>query len=70
MQAARNAKAQGALVMHNHPGWTKTSLDYTEVEKAAYDEGLIDGVEVVNGMEFYPKCIERAQEKAGAKPVK
>mgnify|MGYP006874808214 FL=1 len=24
---------------------------------------LIDGVEVVNGMEFYPKCIERAQEK-------
>jgi hypothetical protein len=49
--------------MHNHPGWTKTSLNYTEVEKAAYDEGLIDGVEVVNGMEFYPKCIERAQEK-------
>ncbi len=59
----RNAKAQGALVMHNHPGWTKTSLDYTEVEKAAYDEGLIDGVEVMNGMEFYPKYIERAREK-------
>jgi predicted metal-dependent phosphoesterase TrpH len=63
LTSIRNAKAQGALVMHNHPGWTKTSLNYTEVEKAAYDEGLIDGVEVVNGMEFYPKCIERAQEK-------
>jgi len=63
LTSIRNAKAQGAMVMHNHPGWTKTSLDYTEVEKAAYDEGLIDGVEVMNGMEFYPKYIERAQEK-------
>ena len=63
LTSIRNATAQGALVMHNHPGWTKTSLDYTEVEKAAYDEGLIDGVEVANGMEFYPKYIERAQEK-------
>ena len=63
LTSIRNAKAQGAMVMHNHPGGKKTSLDYTEVEKAAYDEGLIDGVEVMNGMEFYPKYIERAQEK-------
>lgn len=61
--AIRNAKKQGALVMHNHPGWTRKSLDYTEVEKAAYDEGLIDGVEVMNGGEFYPKIVDRVRER-------
>lgn len=63
VEAMRNAKAQGALVMHNHPGWRKTSLDYTEAEKAGYDEGLIDGVEVMNHTEFYPGIIDRVREK-------
>ena len=62
VQAIRNAKAQGALVMHNHPGWWRTSIDFTEAEKIAYGEGLIDGIETMNGPEFYPKAIERAQE--------
>ena len=62
LTAIRNAKAQGALVMHNHPGWTKKSLDYTDVEKAAYEEGLIDGVEVMNGEEFYPGIVDRVRE--------
>lgn len=63
VQAIRNAKAQGALVMHNHPGWRKTSLDFTETEKIAYEEGLIDGVEVMNSSEFYPGIIDRVQER-------
>lgn len=66
VQAIRNAKAQGALVQHNHPGWSRTSVDYTEVERKAYDEGLIDGVEVINGAasgEFYPKVVDRAVER-------
>lgn len=62
VQAIRNAKNQGALVMHNHPGWWRSSIDYTEVEKVAYDEGLIDGVEVMNYSEFYPGIIDRVQE--------
>lgn len=61
--AMRNAKAQGALVMHNHPGWRKTSIDYTEAEKTAYDEGLIDGVEVMNHIEFYPGIVDRVRER-------
>jgi hypothetical protein len=60
MQAIKNAKAQGALIMHNHPGWTRTSMDYTEFEAAVYKAGLISGVEVMNGYEFYPVSIERA----------
>ena len=62
MQSLRNAKAQGALVMHNHPGWTRTDMAITKFEKEAYKEGLIDGIEVVNGLEFYPKAITRAQK--------
>ena len=62
VQAIRNAKAQGALVMHNHPGWTRTSISMTETEKIAYGEGLIDGVEVMNSTEFYPGVIDRVRE--------
>lgn len=62
VQAIRNAKAQGALVMHNHPGWTRKNISMTEAEKKAYNEGLIDGVEVMNGSEFYPGVIDRVRE--------
>ena len=61
--AMRNAKKQGALIIHNHPGWRKTNIDYTETDRIAYDEGLIDGVEVMNHSEFYPGIIDRALER-------
>lgn len=60
--AVRNAKAQNALVMHNHPGWRKTSLNMTPTEKTLYEEGLIDGVEVMNGAEFYPGIVDRVKK--------
>ena len=60
MQSLRNAKAQGALVMHNHPGWLRKNMEMTKFEKAAYKEGLIDGIEIMNGAEFYPKALTRA----------
>jgi hypothetical protein len=63
VQSIRNAKKQGALVQHNHPGWIRTNIDYTETEKIAYDEGLIDGVEVMNFYEFYPGIIDRVRER-------
>ena len=63
VQAVRNAKAQNALVMHNHPGWQRTNIDYTPAEAAMYAEGLIDGIEVMNTDEFYPGVIDRAHEK-------
>lgn len=60
LQSLRNAKAQGALVLHNHPGWLRKDLSMTKFEKAAYKEGLIDGIELMNGAEFYPKALTRA----------
>ena len=59
-QAFRNAHAQGALVMNNHPGWRRKNLDMSEPERKAYAEKLIDGVEVMNGGEFYPTVIDYA----------
>ena len=62
LQSFRNARAQGALIQHNHPGWQRKSLDMPEFEVKAYAEGLIDGIEVMNGSDFYPGAIDRAKE--------
>ncbi len=59
----RNARKQGAIIMQNHPGWRRKNLEYLDFEIKAYGEGLIDGIEVMNGREFYPKIIDRAREK-------
>ena len=61
IESIRNAKRQGALVMHNHPGWTHKDMKLTPFEKEVYKAGLLDGIEVMNGEEFYPQAIERAQ---------
>lgn len=60
MQSIRNAKAQGAIVMQNHPGWRRTTLDMMEFEEKVYAENLISGIEIMNGGEFYPRAITRA----------
>ena len=59
----RNARKQGAIIMHNHPGWRRKNLEMTDFEKQVYAEGLIDGVETMNGSEFYPSAIRRAIDK-------
>lgn len=59
MQALRNAREQGAFIMHNHPGWRRKSVAMTDFEKQAYAQGLIDGVEVANGRTYYPPIISR-----------
>lgn len=63
MQALRNAKKQGALITQNHPGWSRKSCDITEFEQKAFDENLIDGVEIMNGYWFYPKAMQRCVDK-------
>lgn len=60
LQSLRNAKAQNALILHNHPGWRHLDLELTSFEKKAYKAGVIDGIEIMNGVEFYPRAIDRA----------
>lgn len=59
----QNARKQGAIIMQNHPGWRRKSLDVIEFEQKVYDMDLIDGVEIMNGAEFYPTVVDRASEK-------
>ncbi|MBQ3260692.1 MAG: PHP domain-containing protein [Alistipes sp.] len=61
-KAIRNARKQGAIIMHNHPGWRRKDLNMIEFEQKVYDKGLIDGVEIMNGTQFYPKVIDRAKK--------
>jgi hypothetical protein len=62
IQSMKNAKAQGALVVHNHPGWRRTSLDMIDFEKIIYPSGILDGIEVMNHLDFYPRALDRAKD--------
>ena len=61
-ESFRRAKAQGALVVHNHPGWRRPNMNIGPFEQKAYDEGLIDGIEAFNSADLYPLAIERAKK--------
>ncbi|MBE6174696.1 MAG: hypothetical protein E7147_04005 [Rikenellaceae bacterium] len=56
-EAFLNVKKQGGIIIHNHPG----NVDKYENEWHAdvYSSGLIDGVEVANGIRFYPYMVRR-----------
>ena len=57
--AFRRVHNQGGIVIHNHPGWRRKTTDKTEFHEEVYKEGLIDGIEVVNGQTFYPYMVKR-----------
>ena len=61
-QVLRNAKAQGCLVIHNHPVIGRSECTMTEFESAAMAEGLFDCIEVASGCTFYPPIVRRAIE--------
>ena len=49
-QTLRNARAQGAFIVHNHPDYDANTANHiTQVANDLYEKGLIDGVEVANG---------------------
>lgn len=63
IQSIKNARKQGAIIMQNHPGWRRKSLEVIAFEQEVYDRNLIDGVEIMNGSEFYPSVVDRASQK-------
>ena len=63
--AINAAKNQGAFIMWNHPGWRQEDeipIWYDEHTRL-YDQGLMHGMEVVNGRSFYPLALEWCVEK-------
>jgi hypothetical protein len=66
-EALRTARAQGAFIFWNHPGWRGQQKDgvarwYPE-HTELLDECLVDGIEVVNDRDFYPEALRWALEK-------
>ncbi|MFH1852878.1 MAG: Sb-PDE family phosphodiesterase [Candidatus Neomarinimicrobiota bacterium] len=65
--ALRTARQQDAFVFWNHPGWVGQQLDgsarWDSIHDALYEQGLFQGVEVVNHFEYYPEALAWALEK-------
>lgn len=62
-EAFRKVKKQKGIIIHNHPAWRRKTSDKTEFHNQVYGEGLIDGVEVVNGGTFYPHIVRRCVDE-------
>ncbi|MBP3643029.1 MAG: hypothetical protein J6J22_00085 [Alistipes sp.] len=63
-ESFRRVKEQGGVIMHNHPGYTRTTTAIAEGEQErAYAEGWIDGVEAVNSTTLYPDIISRCIDR-------
>jgi hypothetical protein len=63
-EALRRARAQGAFVVWDHPGFMGTLVPrwHPHVEEA-HREGLFQGIELVNGKDFYPEVFPWVAEK-------
>jgi hypothetical protein len=65
--ALKNAKEQGAFVTWNHPGWTGQQPDgvprWYPDHNEIYENGWMQGIEVVNENEYYPLVFKWAKEK-------
>ncbi|MDR2037625.1 MAG: histidinol-phosphatase [Bacteroidales bacterium] len=66
MDAFRAAKAQNAFIFWNHPGWDAQQSDTTlwmDEHTRLLQQGMMHGIEVVNGGQYYPEahrwCLEK-----------
>ena len=60
-EAFLNIKKQGGIIIHNHPG--DVEKYETDWHADVYGSGLIDGIEVANGIRFYPYMLRRCVDK-------
>ena len=55
----RNARAQGAFIMHNHPQYTKeTASTMPKHCEDFHAKGLIDGIEIANAYQIFNSLID------------
>jgi len=64
IEVFREASRQGAFVFWNHPNWTAQApsgiVPLTDVHKRLLDEGLIQGIEVVNDLTYSDEALRIA----------
>jgi hypothetical protein len=62
-EALGRAKQQGAFVFWDHPGFMGAPARWFPHIEPLHRAGLFDGVEVVNGDQFYPEALAWTREK-------
>jgi 3',5'-nucleoside bisphosphate phosphatase len=62
IEALEKARAQDAFVFWNHPGWKQTAAWFPPIAEA-YDKKLFQGIELVNGQDFYPEAFPWIEER-------
>lgn len=62
-EALRRARAQGAFVFWNHPGFQGVKPDWFPPVAAAFDQKLFQGMELVNGPDFYPEAYPWIEQR-------
>jgi 3',5'-nucleoside bisphosphate phosphatase len=63
MEALRRAKAQGAFVFWNHPRYRVSRAQWFPNVERAHAAGLFDGMELVNGPDFYDEAYPWIAER-------
>ena len=63
MQSLRAAKAQHAFVFWNHPRYGVDRAEWFRPIARAFDEGLFQGMELVNGPDFYEEAYPWVAER-------
>ncbi len=63
MQSLRAAKAQRAFVFWNHPRYGVDHAEWFRPIARAFDEGLFQGMELVNGPDFYQEAYPWVAER-------
>jgi len=63
MQSLRAAKAQHAFVFWNHPRYGVAHAEWFRPIARAFDEGLFQGMELVNGPDFYAEAYPWIAER-------
>ena len=67
IEVFREAKKQGAFIFWNHPNWTSQRKDgiatLTDMHRQLLEEGLLDGIEVVNEMTYSDEALQIALDE-------
>ena len=54
----KKAHDEGAFIMYNHPGWPDKNSDLSAFQLDMINKGYVQGIEVMNGAEFYPLAVD------------
>lgn len=57
-----NGIAQGCFFLWNHPGWPDKKSDIFDIQKDLLAKGHLNGMEVCNNYEWYPKVLDYFDE--------